>query len=232
VSSKTPTVSFDAPAQAYYGDPIGAVALHATSRTPGRFSYTAAPVNDVAAMRPVTVDTVLHAGEYDLEAHFTPTAGSVRQTVTVPFVVDPAPLLIEPDNKFMARGQLTPELTWVAAGFVNGDTPHSLLQSPVCSIARGRLRVGGHLIWCEGGGSPDYTISYPRTATLRVLRHPCAPGTSCETDPPPTARQRRADRGLQLICHPAIPRSNLTFVRGIRGVRKGVRKTTWRGRIT
>ena len=158
-------MSFDTPAQAYYGDPIGAVALHATSLTPGRFSYTAAPVNDVAAMRPVTVNTVLHAGEYDLEAHFTPTAGSVGQTVTVPFVVDPAPLLIEPENKFMARGQLTPELTWVAAGFVNGDTPHSLLQSPVYSIARGRLRVGRHLIWCEGGARPT-----TRSATRGRLR--------------------------------------------------------------
>lgn len=159
--------------------------------------------------------------------------------VVVPFGQMPAAALIRqlsaaepiwrtPAPQPSGRGGGAP----VAAGFVNGDTPASLLQSPVCSIARRPLTVGRHLIWCEGGGSPDYTIGYPRTATLAVLRHPCAAGTSCATDPPPTPSQRRADKGLQLICHPAIPESNLIFLRGVREVRHGVRKTTWRRRIT
>jgi hypothetical protein len=233
VAANVPDLQFDTPARAYYGDPIGASTLDATSKARGSFTYTAAPVNDSTNTQTVTASTILHAGEYDLVARFAPAGGSPPQTVTVPYVVDPAPLLIRPNNLYMARGQPTPEITYTAAGFVNGDNPSSLAQSPVCERALGRLTLGKHTIWCEGGYSPDYTISYPSTATLTVLSYPCDPGTACASSPAPTkAEQRLLATQAQLVCHPPIPRSQVKFVRGVRGARKHVRKTTWLGRLT
>jgi MBG domain (YGX type) len=232
VSAAAARVAFIRPAVAHYGSPIGAGALDAVSKQPGAFSYTAAPVTNGRDARPVTAKSVLAAGEYDLQAHFTPAGGSPAEIVTVLYVVDPAPLVIRPDSKYMARGQLTPQLTWVAARFVNGDDPSSLLQSPLCVIATGPLTVGKHKIWCQGGYSPNYTISYPSTATLTVLRHPCPIGSYCATDPPLTAAQRRNKKILELICHPAIPESKTTLIRSVRRDHNRVRDTTWRGRIT
>jgi tyrosinase len=230
VSPTAPRVQFRTPVMTYYGHPIGSAALSATSAAAGRMTYTAAPVTDAGDARPVDAHTVLHANEYYLQAHFAPADGSTRQIVTVPYVVDPAPLRISPDNLYMARGQPKPELTWTAAGFVNGDTPASLLQSPYCTLAAGRLTVGRLKIWCDGGYSPDYAITYPRTATLMVRRHPCALFSPCATDPPPPPWLRRADRkALLLLCHLPVPRGRVTFVRSVRSGRRGVRKTTWIG---
>lgn len=233
VTAGAATVTFKRPTTARYGDPIGVGGLHAVARERGTFRYMAAPVTAATDMRPVTARSVLAAGAYDLQARFTPAGHRTpAQVVTVQYVVNPAPLVIRPERKYMAVGQLTPQLTWVGSGFVNGDTPSSLLQSPVCVLAIGALTIGNHKIWCQGGYSPNYTISYPATATLTVLRHPCPTGSSCATDPPPTPAQRReAKKIIELICHPVIPTSDAILIRITRR-RNGVPTATWRGTIT
>ena len=231
VTTLAPKVTFKRPRTALYGNPIGARVLHAVAREPGTFRYTAAPVTAATDMRRVTARSVLAAGEYDLRARFIPAHRAPAQAVTVQYVVAPAPLQIRPDRKYMALGQPTPQVTWVASGFVNHDTPSSLLQSPACVIAAGTLTIGNHKIWCQGGYSPNYTISYPATATLTVLRHPCPIGSSCATNPPLTSAERSDTKILELICHPPIPASKTTLIHRTRR-RNGVRTTTWRGRIT
>ena len=226
-------VTFKRPRTARYGDPIGRRGLHAVARERGRFRFMAAPVTGATVMRPVTARSVLAAGAYDLQARFTPT-GHRRptQVVTVQYVVTPAPLVIRPERKYMAVGQLTPQLTWVGSGLVHGDTPSSLRQSPVCVLAIRPLTIGNHKIWCQGGYSPNYTISYPSTTTLTVLRHACPPGSYCATDPPPNAAQRREEkRNLELICRPVIPTADAILIRTTRR-HNGVRTATWRATIT
>jgi tyrosinase len=230
VAKSAPGVEFAAPAVAHYGDRIGTLALHATASVRGRFSYTVAPVGSAAAAEPATAKLVLPAGQYDLQANFEPADGSPGQSMTVPYVVDPAALTIRPEAKQMARGQLRPPLTWIASGFVNGDSPTVLLQQPVCLIADRSLAVGRHRILCEGGAASNYTISYPSTETLTVLNTPCVAGTPCAPAPPPGGDGIRS-KGLILVCQPPIEASRVSFIGVLPIGRDGVRRTIWRGRI-
>jgi hypothetical protein len=227
VSASATEVSFATPPRARYGDPVGASVLAASSAEPGAFSYTVAPVDAPARTRPAGPHRVLPAGEYDLQAHFTAADGVRTQTLTVPYVVDPAPLTIRPEDKDMGRGEPEPRLTWIASGFVKRDSPGVLLQQPACLIRDGSLGLGTHKIVCEGGAARNYRLVYPDTATLTVRREPCPAGSRCASDPPLRDSRRPS---IPLICQPPLKAADRSFVRAYRGRRAGIRQTTWRGR--
>jgi hypothetical protein len=230
VMTSVPEIEFATPPTAHYGDRIGASVLHATASVPGKFVYTVAPIGNPADVQPATATLVLPAGEYDLRATFEPADGSPPQTMTVPYVIDQAALTIQPEARHMIHGQLRPPLTWIASGFVNGDSPTVLLQQPVCLIADRSVAVGQHKILCEGGTATNYTITYPKTEMLTVAPRPCVAGWSCASEPPPAGGDDIRPTGLMLVCQPPIEASRVSFVGVLPTGQDGVRRTIWRGR--
>ena len=116
-------------------------------------------------------------------------------------------------------------------GFVHGDTPSSLVQAPSCWIDQDGRAVGSHVIHCSGSVSPNYAVTY-RDGSLTVRRRPCADGTVCASDDPPTIAEQRRLRLSGFVCALAIPSSDRRRLLRFRNLRPGVIATVWRASVT
>jgi hypothetical protein len=107
----TPTITWNPPAAITYGTALGKVQLDATTGVAGTFSYSPA------------LSTVFHAGTQTLSATFTPkdTADYTVATASVNLTVNKAVLKVTASNKSRPYGAANPPLTYVIAGYVNGD---------------------------------------------------------------------------------------------------------------
>jgi hypothetical protein len=107
----TPTITWNPPAAITYGTALGKVQLDATTGVAGTFSYSPA------------LGTVLHAGTQTLSATFTPkdTADYTTATASVNLTVNKAVLKVTAGSKSRPYGAANPPLTYVIAGYVNGD---------------------------------------------------------------------------------------------------------------
>ncbi|WP_354699650.1 hypothetical protein DSM112329_05371 [Paraconexibacter sp. AEG42_29] len=238
VGADVATIRFTPPPDTTYGTPINPGDLDATASRPGSTTYTFENVGVPGLLEVAKPDLVLDAGQYNLVARFVPADGSPAQEATVATRVHPATLTIRPESKDMVTGDLIPQLTWIASGFLDGDTPTVLLQQPTCQVQDApvddpdaRLAVGTHTIRCAGGLAANYEISYPTTAKVTVRRRPCSPGAVCATDAPPSPAQREANEEFSFVCRPPLPitrRQKLEPTENTGGETVDV----WRGRVT
>jgi hypothetical protein len=73
--------------------------------------------------------------------------------------ITPAPLVIAADNKTMTYGMTLPTFTATFSGFVNGDTPASLLQPVIFSTtATASSPAGTYPITITAVAGPNYTL--------------------------------------------------------------------------
>jgi hypothetical protein len=108
----------------------------------------------------------------------------------VPGDLDPLPqLTITASSHTMTYGDPVPGITPSYEGFVNDDTPASLVAQPVCSTtATSSSGIGAYETSCSGAESLDYEIHYasgeldvdPRPITVKADSHVKSPG---EDDP-------------------------------------------------
>ena len=76
-------------------------------------------------------------------------------------LVTPASLTITANNTSMYQGEAVPPLSVTFSGFVNGDSPASLVRQPtVTTSATALSSVGAYPIVPGGASSPNYAISY------------------------------------------------------------------------
>jgi hypothetical protein len=151
VHKSTPVLTWSAPASITYGTALGPTQLNATANVPGTFVYTPA------------AGTVLPAGNgQSLRVVFTPSdsANYVATSLTVSIDITKAPLTITADNKSMIMGDIAPPLTASYSGFVNGDSPASLVHLPILSTtATAQSPAGSYAINVSGAMSNNYAIT-------------------------------------------------------------------------
>src|SRR5439155_14813091 len=93
-------------------------------------------------------------------------SGAASSNYTISYVagnltVTPAALTIAADDKTKVYGASLPTLTVSYEGFVNGDTPASLVALPtLASPADATSHVGTYPITPAGAADPDYVTSY------------------------------------------------------------------------
>jgi hypothetical protein len=134
-----------------YGTPIGAAHLAATSNVAGSFSYS------------LPAGTVLPAGNHSVTATFTPADGSNYSggTVSTSIGVTPAPLAIRATDASKPFGAPLPAFGATYGGFVNGDTPASLMAAlALATNATQQSAVGAYPIVPSGVSSPNYAITF------------------------------------------------------------------------
>jgi hypothetical protein len=124
---------------------------------------------------------VLPVGSYALIATFTPAGQGTPVVVVRPLVVKPATLLVVPMSMRASTGGPVPEVSFTLRGLVAGDGPAAVPIAPVCRVAHpagddAPVRpVGQYLIFCDGGGAPNYVTDTSATATLDVVSGPVDP---------------------------------------------------------
>jgi predicted outer membrane repeat protein len=119
-----------------------------------------------------------NAGQYQVKA----VAGSVTKTGTL--VINPAPLVVNVEDKRRLVGEDNPAITVIFEGFIGADTLASVLEKPITTgtTATKTSPVGSYPITSSGGGvKPNYRLVH-RPGTLVVegvagsyealLRHP------------------------------------------------------------
>jgi hypothetical protein len=75
--------------------------------------------------------------------------------------VNPAPLQITASSATINYGNTVPAVTPSYSGFVNGDNPSSLSNSPTCSTTAGNSPSAGiYPTTCLGADDPNYSITY------------------------------------------------------------------------
>lgn len=104
--------------------------------------------------------TVVVEGAYAFDYDITHQPGTL--TIT------PAQLTIRAEDQTVVYGQPIPPLTFVANGFVNGDTPDNLTQAPaLTTAATNGSPVGTYTIDLTEAASPNYAIeTQPATLTI------------------------------------------------------------------
>lgn len=160
VGKATPTVTWNAPADVVYGDPLSGLELNATADVPGTFIYNP------------PLGSVPNAGDGQvLQVSFTPDDQANYNTVAgqTSINVGKANLIVRADNK--SRGISAPNPTFTATflGLVNNDTGAGLAQPVVfTTTAISTSPAGNYDINASGAASPNYIIQY-RKGILSVL---------------------------------------------------------------
>lgn len=159
-----------------YGNNLSTV-LNATSNIPGTFTY-----NDSSG--PVTAETVLPVGVYQLNANFTPQYGGKTFKLTMRLTVLPAVLTVTPDPKSVIYDSLVTGYTYSITGLVNGDGPSAYSGVPtITTTAAVRSASYGYTYYASNNGaytikttwgslqSANYTFVF-QTAVLTILPSP------------------------------------------------------------
>jgi hypothetical protein len=175
INRASPTLSWNQPGAIVYGTALGASQLSASSSVAGSFSYSPVP------------GTVLPAGAgRPLAATFTPAdaanyiGGSLSSTIDV----NPAALVVRPNDAVKPFGAPVPAFSATYSGFVNGDTAASLAGTlGMSTTANAGSPVGAYSIVPAGVSSPNYTIAFVN-GTLSVVR--AAVGVSVSSTPQPS----------------------------------------------
>jgi len=124
---------------------------------------------------------VLPVGSYALIATFTPGGRGPPVVVVRPLVVKRATLHVVPMSMRASAGGPVPEVSFTLRGLIAGDGPAAVPIAPVCRVAHpagddAPVRpVGQYLIFCDGGGAPNYATDTSATATLDVVSGPVDP---------------------------------------------------------
>jgi alpha-tubulin suppressor-like RCC1 family protein len=93
------------------------------------------------------------SGAVDPNYQFSYAAGTVA--------VDASPLVITASSGSVTYGNGPPAITPSYSGFLNGDTPSSLMTKPTCTTAvTASTAVGSYPSSCSGAVDPNYVISY------------------------------------------------------------------------
>jgi hypothetical protein len=114
VAKANQTLSWTPPAAIVYGTPLSSTQLHAT------VSVTGPAAAGLLGYTPAA-GTVLDAGSHTLTVTALETANYLSATLSVPVVVDRAPLSVRVDAKSKLYGAALPALTGTLTGIVNGD---------------------------------------------------------------------------------------------------------------
>ena len=114
-----------------------------------------------------SVNAPIHVGEYTAIVDF---IGNYKDTLTVDFVINKAPLTITAEDKEITFGELAPEFTVSYEGFLGTDTATVLtgVQAYACEYVRGN-NVGEYTIIPSGVEAHDYAIAFGN-GTLTVNR--------------------------------------------------------------
>jgi hypothetical protein len=134
-------------------------------------SYTGFVCGDTAASLtalPILATTADAASHVAGNPYSITASGAFDSDYTISYVdgsltVTPVALTITADNQTKVYGAQLPALTASYTGFVNGDTPESLISSPsLTPTATASSHVAGspYRITASGALDPDYTISY------------------------------------------------------------------------
>jgi hypothetical protein len=181
-SAAAAQVRFAPDATLTYGQPLDRAGLHATASAPGRFTFAVAGFAAARAdIRPARADMALPVGSYTLIATFTPGGRGAPVVVARPLVVKPATLHVVPISMRASAGGAVPDVSFTLRGLVAGDGAAAVPIAPVCRVAHpagddAPVRpVGQYLIFCDGGGAPNYVTDTSATATLDVVSGPVAP---------------------------------------------------------
>lgn len=83
-------------------------------------------------------------------------------TISRPIVVNPAPLVITASSPTVLYGEPVPAVWALYSGFVNGDTPASLISTPNCTTTYTPNSSSGSspATSCSGASSSNYSIRY------------------------------------------------------------------------
>jgi len=110
-TNATPIINWTNPVAITYGTPLTATQLNATANVSGAYTYSP------------PLGTVLSAGQSQtLTVTFVPdNSGGSQFSSSVKLNVNPAPLVVTPDNKTMVYGTTPPALTGTLATVVNSD---------------------------------------------------------------------------------------------------------------
>jgi hypothetical protein len=185
-------VRFAPDATLTYGQTLDRAGLRATASAPGRFEFAVAGFAAArAGIRPARADMVLPVGSYALIATFTPAGQGTPVVVVRPLVVTPATLRVVPMSMRASAGGPVPDVSFTLRGLVAGDGPAAVPIAPVCRVAHpagddAPVRpVGQYLIFCDGGGAPNYATDTSATATLDVVSGPVDPpgNAGCRATP-------------------------------------------------
>jgi hypothetical protein len=191
-SAAAPQVRFSPDATLTYGQPLDRAGLRATASAPGRFTLAVAGFGAArASIRPVRADMVLPVGSYALIATFTPAGRETPVVVVRPLIIKPATLHVVPMSMRASAGGPVPEVSFTLSGLIAGDGPAAVPIAPVCRVAHpvgddAPVRpVGQYLIFCDGGGAPNYTTDTSATATLDVVSEAVDPpgNAGCRATP-------------------------------------------------
>jgi Common central domain of tyrosinase len=191
-SAAAARVRFAPDATLTYGQPLDRAGLRAAASAPGRFTFAVAGFAGARAdIRPARADMLLPVGSYALIATFTPTGQGARIVVVRPLVVMPAILHVVPMSMRASAGGPVPDVSFTLRGLVAGDGPAAVPIAPVCRVAHpagddAPVRPAGrYLIFCDGGGAPNYTTDTSATATLDVVSGPVDPpgNAGCRATP-------------------------------------------------
>jgi hypothetical protein len=191
-SAAAAQVRFSPDATLRYGQPLDRAGLQATASAPGRFTFAVAGFGAArASIRPARADMVLPVGAYALIATFTPAGRGAPVVVVRPLVVKPATLRVVPMSMRASAGGPVPDVSFTLRRLIAGDGPAAVPIAPVCRVAHpagddAPVRpVGQYLIFCDGGGAPNYTTDTSATATLDVVSGPVDPPSNagCRATP-------------------------------------------------
>jgi len=155
-----PGITWATPDAITYGDALTEVQLNASANTGGSFTYE--PVSG----------TVLTAGEHTLKATFTPEDGALDPVVTeVALVVNPRPLLVQPQPATRVYGDPNPEFKLVY-NFPPGEDMSVFTAFPeITTPADKKSPVGTYKITPAGGSAPNYILAYS-VSELTVTKAP------------------------------------------------------------
>ena len=105
-----------------------------------------------------SVNAPIHVGEYTAIVDF---IGNYKDTLTVDFVINKAPLTITAEDKAITFGEFAPEFTVSYEGFLGTDTATVLtgVQAYACEYERGN-NVGEYTIIPSGVEAHDYAITF------------------------------------------------------------------------
>ena len=105
-----------------------------------------------------SVNAPIHVGEYTAIVDF---IGNYKDTLTVDFVINKAPLTITADDKEVTFGEFAPQFTVSYEGFLGTDTATVLtgVQAYACEYERGN-NVGEYTIIPSGVDAHDYAITF------------------------------------------------------------------------
>jgi uncharacterized repeat protein (TIGR03803 family) len=161
-TTQTPTITWPPPAAISYGTALGATQLNATASVPGAFRYSS------------PTGTVLSVGPQTITATFTPTDTTTYSVAmaSVTVNVTPASLTITPAAATRAYGVANPAFSYLATGFVNGETSSVLSGTPaITTTADLSSAPGSYVITAATGtlSSSNYGFVFG-TGKLAVIQ--------------------------------------------------------------